>query len=52
MLLNFSGLKNIDKQSVCSSKVSKVVSILKEPTATIEVEREFDMNFLLAALVK
>lgn len=58
MILNFSALRNIDKQSACSSRVSRVskvsksVSIIREPTATIEVEREFDMNFFLAALVK
>lgn len=52
MVLNFSGLKNIEKLSRNTSKVSKAVSIIKEPTATIEVEKEFDMNYFLAALVK
>lgn len=50
MLINFSGLKSIDKQSSYSSKA--VVSFVKEPTKIIEVEKEFDMNFLLATLVK
>ena len=37
MVLNFSGLKNIEKLSRNTSKASKAVSIIKEPTATIEV---------------
>lgn len=36
MLLNFSQLRLIDKRSTISSKS---VSIKKQPTATIEVER-------------
>lgn len=49
MLLNFNNLRLIDKHSFHSNKS---VSILNEPTATIEVDKEFDVHNLIGMLVK